>query len=171
MCYCYSTSTSPPSREGSGLWWIMSSFKRGWFCGSRLDYARGRFVCVIEDGCAVFDVIPVPIVCSTGVLGLRGIGFGFGVEVSGAALGMGVGMLMFRVFWGIGGSSRWFYQIRQLWHGIGGWGVFRRLDPLCPIGGCWSSYCLYFPLLKGIYMMTPYIYVCVILWYCSIKRR
>ena len=35
----------------------------------------------------MFDVIPVPIVCSTGVLGLRG--FGFGVEVSGKVLGMG----------------------------------------------------------------------------------
>ena len=41
----------------------------------------------------MFDVIPVPIVCSTGVLGLRGVGFGFGVEVSGAALGMRDGVV------------------------------------------------------------------------------
>ena len=41
----------------------------------------------------MFDVIPVPIVCSTGVLGLRDVGFGFGVEVSGAALGMGGGVV------------------------------------------------------------------------------
>ena len=33
----------------------------------------------------------MPIVCSTGVLGLRG--FGFGVDVSGAALGMGCGVV------------------------------------------------------------------------------
>ena len=41
----------------------------------------------------MFDVIPVSIVCSTGVLGLRGIEFG--VEVSGAALGSGVELLVF----------------------------------------------------------------------------
>ena len=46
----------------------MSSFKPGWLCGSSLDNARGVFVCVIEDGWAVFDVIPVPIVCNTGVV-------------------------------------------------------------------------------------------------------
>ena len=58
-------------------------FKPGWLGGSSLDNARGGFVSVIVDGWAVFDVIPVPIVCSTGILGLRGVGFGFGVEVSG----------------------------------------------------------------------------------------
>ena len=41
----------------------------------------------------MFDLIPVPIVCSTGVLGLRGVGFGFGVEVSGTALGMWSGVV------------------------------------------------------------------------------
>ena len=83
----------PPSHNGSGLLGGMSSFKPGWLCGSSLDNARGAFVCIIEDGGAVFDVIPVPIVCSTGVLGLRGVGFGFGVEVSGAVLGMGGGVV------------------------------------------------------------------------------
>ena len=39
----------------------------------------------------MFDVIPVPIVCRTGVLGLRG--FGFGVKVLGTALGMGGGVV------------------------------------------------------------------------------
>ena len=57
----------------------MSSFKPGWLCESSLDNARGVFVSVIVDGWAVFDVIPVLIVCSNGVLGLRGVGFGFGV--------------------------------------------------------------------------------------------
>ncbi len=46
----------------------------------------------------MFDVIPVPIVCSTGVLGLRGIGFGFGVEVSGTVLGIGGGVVGFSSF-------------------------------------------------------------------------
>ena len=125
-----------PLRESSGLWEGMSSFKPGWLCGSSLDNAGGVFVCVIVDDWAVFDVIPVPIVCSTGVLGLRGVGFGFGfgVEVLGAALGMGVGLLVFQVFLGIGGFSRWFYLIHQPWRGIGGWGVFWQLDLLCPIG-------------------------------------
>ena len=41
----------------------------------------------------MFYVIPVPIVCSSGVLGLRGVGFGFGVEVSGASLGMEGGVV------------------------------------------------------------------------------
>ena len=61
MCNCCSTSppTPPPSREGSGLWRGMSSFKPGWLCGGSLDNARGGFACVIEDGWAVFDVIPV----------------------------------------------------------------------------------------------------------------
>ena len=135
MRYCYSTFPSSPLHKGSGLWWGMSSIKPGWLCGSSLDNARGFFVCVIEDGWAVFDVIPVPIVCSTSVLGLRGVGFGFGVEVSGAVLGMGG--LVFRVFWGIGGFSRWFYQIHQLWHGIGGWGVFHQQV----IGHCIVSIC------------------------------
>ena len=79
MCYWYSTSPSP-LREGSGLWGGLSFFQPGWLCGSSLDNARGVFVFIIVDGWAVFDVMTVPIVCSTGVLGLRG--FGFGVEVS-----------------------------------------------------------------------------------------
>ena len=41
----------------------------------------------------MFDVILVPIVCSTGVLGLKGTGFRFGVEVLGAVLGMGGGVV------------------------------------------------------------------------------
>ena len=41
----------------------------------------------------MFDVIPVPLVCSTGILGLTGVGFGFGVEISGAALGMWGGVV------------------------------------------------------------------------------
>ena len=53
----------------------------------------------------MFDVIPVPIVCSTGVLGLRGIGFGFGVEVLGAVLGIGGGVV---------GISRFLWNCRFL---------------------------------------------------------
>ena len=71
---------------------VMNSFKPGWLCGSSLDKARG-VVCVIVDGWAVFEVISVPIICSTGVLGLRGVGFGFSVKVSGAELGIGGGVV------------------------------------------------------------------------------
>ena len=39
----------------------------------------------------MFDVIPVSIVCSTGVLGLRGVGFG--VEVLGVVLGVWGGVV------------------------------------------------------------------------------
>ena len=49
----------------------------------------------------MFDVIPVNIVCRTGVLGLRG--FGFGVKVSGAVQGIGAGV--------VGASS--FLRIRR----------------------------------------------------------
>ena len=63
------------------------------------------FVCIDVDGWAVFDVtcddvIPVSMVCSTGVLGLWGAGFG--VEVSGMALEMGnriVGVWSFLRSW------------------------------------------------------------------------
>ena len=143
----------PPSCESSGLWWGMSSFKPGWLCGSSLDNAQGVFVRVNEDGWAVFDVIPVPIVCSTGVLGIRGVGFGFGVEVSGAALRMGW------VGWGC-----WCFEFSEessLSQGDSTRSVnsdtvlmvrecFNDLTCCVPSADCWSLYCHYLLLFKGI---------------------
>ena len=133
MCYCYSTSPSPSSCEGSDLSGGMSSFKPGWLCGSSLDNTWGVFVRVIVDGWAVVDVISVPIVWSTGVLGLRRRWIWICCRGLGRSTRNGGGLLVFQVFWGIGSFSRWFYLICQLWHGIGGWGVF--LDLFCPISG------------------------------------
>ena len=42
-CYYYSTSPSPTSYVGSGLWGGMNSFKPGGLCGSNLDNAQGGF--------------------------------------------------------------------------------------------------------------------------------
>ena len=146
MCYCYSTSPSSSSREGSSLWGGMSSFIPGCLCESSLDNTWGVFVCIIVDGWAVFDVIPVPIICSTGVLGLRGVGFGFGVKVLGVVLGMGVG---------VGVSSflrnRRFLKVILLGPStvlvVGE--CFNDLTCCVPSAGCWSLYCHYLPLLKG----------------------
>ena len=102
MCYCYSTSPSTPSHEGSGL---CVPLNLAGLYGSSLNNAQGFFVCVIEDGWAVFDIIPVPIVFRTGVLGLRG--FGFGVKVSGAALEMGGGVVGVSSFL----RNRWFLKV------------------------------------------------------------
>ena len=90
-CCYYSTCPSLLSRVGSGLLGGTSSFKPGWLWGSNLDNDRG-FVCIDVDGWAVFnvgfdEVIPVSMVCGTGLLGLWGVGFG--VEVLVTALGMG----------------------------------------------------------------------------------
>ena len=131
-------------------------------CGSSLDNARGVFVCVIVDGWAVFDVIPVPIVCSTGVLGLRGVGFGFGVEVSSVALGVGgvVGVSNFL-------TNRQFLKMilpdpstltRYWWLGS-----LDNLTCCVPLAGCWLLYCHYLHLLKGHK-------VYVVLLYCSMRR-
>ena len=65
-------------------------------CGSNLDNAW-QVVRIDVHGCVVFDVgcnevIPVFMVCGTGVLDLWGDGFG--VEVSGTALGMGNGIVV-----------------------------------------------------------------------------
>ena len=78
---------------GSGFWGGMSSFKPGWLCGSDLDNTQGFFVRVDVDSKVVIDVgrddiIPISMVCGTGVSDLWEVGFG--VEVlSGMALGMG----------------------------------------------------------------------------------
>ena len=131
-------------------------------CGSSLDNAQGVFVCVIVDGWAVFDVIPVPIVCSTGVLGLRG--FGFGVEVLGAVLGMGGGVVGVSSFlrnqrflkvilpdlstltryWQLGSVS-------TTWPVVSHWQV---------VGGCIVTICPFWREHK----------VCVVLLYCSMRR-
>ena len=78
------------------LWGGMISFKPGWLCGSKLDNARTVFACVIVGGC-VNDVIPVSMVCGTGVLVLRYL-LGFSVRGLSKALGMGSGVVVISSF-------------------------------------------------------------------------
>ena len=77
----------------------MTSFKPGWLYGSNLDNARAVFACIIVGVWAVFDdtyddVIPVSVVCSTGVLGLWNLVWS-GVGGSGTALRIESGISSF----------------------------------------------------------------------------
>ena len=140
----------------------MSSVKPGWLCGSSLDNAWGDFVWVIEDGRAVFDVIPVPIVCSTGVLGLRGVGFGFGVEVLGVALG-------------IGGRGCWCFEFSEesaVSQGDSARSV--NSDTVLVVGECsWPVVSHWWVVGRCIVTICPFWRghkVCAVLLYCSIRR-
>ena len=149
MCYCYSTSPSPHHVRVVvfGEVWVPLNLAG---CVEVVWTTPEVFLSVIVDGWVVFDVIPVPIVCSTGLLGLRGIGFGFGVEVLGVALGMG-------------GWGCWCFEFSEesaVSQGDSTWSVnsdtvlvvgecFDNLTSCVPLTGCWSLYCHYLPLLKG----------------------
>ena len=91
-CYAYPTSSPRPHRAWLVVFREAISFKSGWLWGNNLYNARQGFVRVDVDVWAGFevrfdDVIPVSMVCNTGVFGLWVVGFG--VEVSATELGMG----------------------------------------------------------------------------------
>ena len=85
--------SSSPLCVGNRVWGGMSSFQPGWLSGSNLDNAQVVFTCVIVGGWVMFDgehvndVIPVSMVCGTGVFVLWYL-LGFGVGGSSKAQGM-----------------------------------------------------------------------------------
>ena len=138
-------------------------FKPGWLYGSSLDNAQGVFVCVIDDGWAVFDVIPVPIVCSTDVLGLRRWiwiwcrGHGHGARNGGGVVGV-LSFLRNRRFLKVilpdpSTLTRywWLGSVSTTWPVVSHWQV---------VGCCIVTICPLWRRHK----------VCVVLLYCSIKR-
>ena len=97
----------------------------------------------------MFDIIPVPIVCRTGVLGLRGIGFGLGIKVSGAVQGMWARFCGFFEF-----SEKLVVSQGDSTRSVNSDMVlvveecFVDLTCFVPLAGCWLYY-HYLPLVKG----------------------